>query len=104
MIQKADEGGAFEFAPGVRGPGNENFDTIRAIMDGEAGLTRLLEADPGTLVLFRGERALHRVTRVTGDRPRIIALFSYDRQPGMMFGEASQRRVFGRVEGEAPIP
>jgi hypothetical protein len=104
LLQAPESGGAFEFAPGVRDETDENFATVKAIMDGAPGLTRLQSVEPGTLVLFRGKRALHRVTRVSGPRPRIIALFSYDEAPGMVWDAAIQRRVFGRAAGEAPVP
>ena len=103
LLQKPQAGGLFEFAPGIRGDDAPNFDAVRAVMDGRPGLTRLLEVEPGTLALFRGAHALHRVTPVGGPRPRIIALFSFDRRPGVEFGEAAQRRVFGRTAGEAPV-
>lgn len=103
LLQAAENGGAFEFAPGLRSDEDENFEGVRAVMDGEPGLTRLLTAAPGTLALFRGRRALHRVTRVSGNRPRIIALLSYDERRDTVWGPEAQRRVFGRAAGEAPV-
>jgi hypothetical protein len=43
-------------------------------------------ASPDTLVLFNGKYALHRVSPggPTG-RPRIIAIFSYDKRPDQLF-------------------
>ena len=61
-----------------------------------AGLARP-ELRPGTLSLFRGQRSLHHVTRVAGARPRLIALFSYDRRPGMWFPDEVRRGVYGRL-------
>lgn len=49
---------------------------------------------PGTFVLFRGRRSIHRVAPVGPTaKPRLIALFSYDRQPGMVFPQATVRSV-----------
>ena len=56
----------------------------------------LLVLAPGTLSLFNGHRALHRVAPVTGRRPRIIALFSYAAQPGYIFSDHIHQRFFGR--------
>lgn len=102
LIQKAEAGGVFEFAPNIRTDDQENFDEVRAVMDERSGHVRRIAAEPGTLALFRGQRALHRVTRVRGPRPRIIALFSFDTRPGMHFGSDSQRRVFARTQNDPP--
>ena len=43
-------------------------------------------ARPDTQILFNGKYALHRVTPVgPTDRPRIIAIFSYDNRPDNLF-------------------
>ena len=104
LLQSAEQGGGFEFAPGIRSDDDENFDGVRAVMDRKPDLTRLLKVEPGTLVLFKGRHALHRVTPVAGGRPRIIALFSYDERPDTDWDRTRSRRVFGRAAGEAPVP
>lgn len=96
MIQSAAEGGEFEFAPNIRDENNPNYARVRDVMDEKPGTTQLLRAQSGTLALFRGRRALHRVTRVSGTQMRIIALLSYHEQPGLMNGPEAQFRVFGR--------
>jgi len=96
MVQSAQEGGAFEFAPNIRDDKDPNYGGVRDVMDGLPGTTRLIHARPGTLALFRGRYALHRVTRVSGSQMRIIALLSYHEQPGLMNGPEAQFRVFGR--------
>jgi len=93
-----------EFAPGIRDDGDENYDGVAAVMEGTPGLTRLIRAEPGTLALFRGRRALHRVTRVSGARPRIMMLLSFDEREETVWGAEAQRRVFGRAAGEALVP
>lgn len=104
LIQKPEDGGHFEYAPAIRDDDDENFDDVRAVMDERSDRIRQLAVEPGTLVLFQGSRALHRVTAVHGDRPRIIALFSYDENPDMMFGPATQMRVFGRTAEDTGRP
>jgi hypothetical protein len=37
------------------------------------------------------------VTEVEGARPRLIALFSYDKKPGMMFRPEVHLRALGRT-------
>jgi hypothetical protein len=39
----------------------------------------------GNLTVFKGDLSVHRVTPVTGEKRRIVALFSYDRNPGTTF-------------------
>ncbi|MSP87665.1 MAG: 2OG-Fe(II) oxygenase [Alphaproteobacteria bacterium] len=101
LLQAAEAGGRFEFAPAIRGPGDENLVGVAAAMDGTSPLLRQPPMAPGALILFRGRNSLHRVTPVLGARKRIIALFSYDRRPDMHFAERSRINVFGRSQ---PIP
>ncbi len=100
MIQQAESGGEFEFAPNVRDTGQPNYEGVRAVMDETPGSSRLIRAEPGTLALFRGRRSLHRVTRVRGSRQRIIALLSYHETPGLVNSPEAQHRVFNRAYGE----
>lgn len=104
LLQDGEAGGLFEYAPGVRSADAENYDAVRATMDEQPDTTRLLDLRPGTLALFQGRYALHRVTEVVGDRPRIIALFSYDEAPVSNHCADTHRRIFGRTVGEAPVP
>ena len=97
LLQDADEGGVFEFAPFVRSMDEPNFETVEAIMDGDRGPLRAIRARPGTLAIFAGKRSLHRVSPVHGDRTRIIALFSYDRVPDLVHDESVHMRTFGRT-------
>ncbi len=96
LLQDANEGGVFEFAPFVRSPEEPHFDTVAALMDGRGEL-RSIRAKPGTLAIFVGKRSLHRVTPVRGKRTRIIALFSYDRVPNLVHDESTHMRTFGRT-------
>lgn len=100
LLQPAEAGGAFEFAPWLRGDGAEDFDGAAAVMDGRWPGLRRLPAEAGTLTIFQGKRALHRVTPVAGARSRIIALFSYDRRPGMVFPERVRLSSVGRLAPE----
>jgi hypothetical protein len=42
----------------------------------------------GDFNVFMGDLSLHRVRPVIGDRKRIVALFCYDRNPGMVFDQS----------------
>ena len=78
LVDPADEGGLFEYAPATRTATDENFDGIQQILDGDPAGVRTLELRPGDLQIFRGRHSLHRVTLVTASsRPRHGAIFAY---------------------------
>ncbi len=97
MLQEADGGGAFEFAPGVRFAAPDAGATELAILDGRYGGVVRPDLKAGTLSLFNGHASLHRVAPVTGTRERIMALFNYMAEPGYVFSAEIQRKFFGRV-------
>jgi hypothetical protein len=96
LLQAADQGGGFEFVPGIRSAGPEATARELAVLDGhDPGILRPHLA-PGTLSLFNGHRALHRVAPVGPGRERIIALFSYADRPDYVFAPGIQEKFFGR--------
>ena len=95
LLQAPETGGAFEYAPGVD---TAAVDEIHAILDGHSPRTRLQKVEAGTLLLFRGRKALHRVTQVAGGEYRIIALLSYHTEPGFVYADEVKRNGLGRVE------
>ena len=97
LTQAADEGGLFEFVPNLRSGEDENFTAVKAILDGDDGPVRRLDLRPGDLQIFRGRHSLHRVTEVTGRRPRYTAIYSYAKQPGMVGRVARTRQLYGKV-------
>jgi hypothetical protein len=101
LLQKPELGGEFEFCPGIRTDEDENFAGVAAAMDGTASGLRRPSVEPGTLMLFRGKRSIHRVTPVAGPRRRVIAIFSYDRVPGMMFSDRTRLQAVGRTAAMA---
>ena len=88
-------GGIFEYAPGIRAPGNENYDAVRAVLDGESDLVKSLGLQVGDLQIFKGRYSMHRVAPLRGERHTVI--FGYSRQPGFIGSVESTRRVYGRV-------
>ncbi|MBT6512601.1 MAG: hypothetical protein HOL02_19410 [Rhodospirillaceae bacterium] len=97
MIQSAETGGRFEFYPNIANPDDENFEAVTAVFDGERKgiLTPPLEA--GTLNVFHGRYSIHHVTPVEGSRPRMLSIFSYHEEPGMMFPANTQKIYTGRT-------
>jgi hypothetical protein len=97
MLQDAESGGQFEYCPGVRTPADQGYAVVDRILAGTYDDVRRLPMAPGTLVLFRGRYALHRVTSIDGRRPRLMAVLSYDTKPGIMLSEPTRMTFYGRV-------
>ena len=94
LLQQPDDGGGFEYAPFIRSEDDENYAEVRRVFDGTSEQVRRPNFEPGTLVLFRGRRSIHRVAPVgKTSKPRLILLLSYDEKPGMVFPEATVRAV-----------
>ena len=86
LIQEPDSGGEFEYVPDLREDHDEHYDDVRAVFEAPRRHARRTDIRPGTLVLFNGKYALHRVAPVGPTKqPRIIAIFSYDRRPDKLF-------------------
>jgi alkylated DNA repair dioxygenase AlkB len=66
MYQQADEGGDFEFVPGLRTDDDENYEGVQDVLHGDRTSIKVLPSAPGTLAFFRGEHALHQVTPIQG--------------------------------------
>jgi len=99
MTRRADEGGTFEYSPGIREPGDENFDAVQSVLDGEKELVTELDLQVGDLQIFKGRYSLHRVNRIeSGIRHTVI--FGYSREPGFIGSVESTMKVYGRVMPE----
>jgi hypothetical protein len=96
MLQKSEDGGAFEYAPAIRNPESENYDGVSAVMDGERADVRTLPLKPGDLQIFKGRFSLHRVTEVKGEQPRYMAIFGYSEQPDVISRASRKLKLFGR--------
>ena len=81
LLQEPEGGGVFEYAPDIRSESDEHFEEVERVLDGEAGLTRILDIRAGTLTLFRGHYSLHRVTPVVGRIRRMQAILGYTVKP-----------------------
>lgn len=98
MIEAPVRGGAFEYVSAVRDAdaGDMNFEGVRRVLDGEREPKRLA-MEPGTLVLFRGRNALHRVAPVEGERTRMLVVLAYNTQPGIALSESARMTFYGRL-------
>lgn len=95
-IQNANEGGAFEYAPGIR-EGDENFAEVSRVLNGVSDRVKVLELEPGDLQIFRGRYSLHRVAPLRGQRRRYVAIFSYVEEPNMVGAPERTIQLYGRT-------
>jgi hypothetical protein len=98
LLQAPKSGGQFEYVRDLRDSeaGEVNFDGVAAVLDGEAVIERPTVTQ-GTLMLFRGRNAMHRVTPTIGRVTRILVLFAYNSEPGIALSEAARMTFFGRL-------
>ena len=65
------------------------------------GVDRNVKVNPlvaGTLNVFAGKNALHRVSTVRGTRSRFVAVYSYYDRPGVQFNAGERLGFYGRAE------
>jgi hypothetical protein len=95
LLQEAVAGGAFEYAPRLRTAEDENFAAVKRLFAGRYRDVRALPRRPGTLTIFKGRNAMHRVTAVQGERWRISALLSYDSLPNQFANDETNAFIYG---------
>jgi hypothetical protein len=103
MLRQAQRGGAYEYAPFIRGPEAENFSAIESVLDERSSFVHKLEQRAGDLVVFQGRYTLHRVTEVGGTEARLVAVLSYDAQPGKTLSPHTQMTFYGRSRQADPV-
>lgn len=104
LLQAPLDGGAFEYVKDVRDAdrGEMNFDGVRSILDGDTP-PEILSIAPGTLVLFRGRNAMHRVTPTIGSRTRYLVVLAYNDAPDIALSPSARMTFYGRLgPNEAP--
>ena len=99
MLQPPKSGGSFEYVPKIRGLENEK-EIVSCVLDGDRSQVVELPFTAGTLLIFGGQQTIHRVTRVGGDRPRLVPIFCYSEQPNMKNSESVRKLFWGRTGNE----
>ncbi|MBU2967550.1 hypothetical protein Q4508_10755 [Amphritea sp. 2_MG-2023] len=95
MILRPEEGGEFQYSPGIRQPGDENYEEVQKILDGDLTKVKSLTLNTGDLQLFMGRFSIHRVAPAKGKR--LSTLFGYAEKPGMIGRIKRTKDVYGRV-------
>nr|CAA6802393.1 MAG: arpA protein - Streptomyces griseus [uncultured Thiotrichaceae bacterium] len=98
MIQEAEQGGVFEYVGGMRdsGKGDMNYEGVEQVLQGEVD-TKQLAMKAGSLVMFRGRDAIHRVTPNEGETTRLLVVLAYNSQPGIALEDEAMKNFYGRV-------
>jgi len=94
-LQNSEAGGEFVCFPYIRDEEEENFEAVKAVFRGDQEPPVSVVFAPGTLTIFRGRRSLHRVNHAVGHRDRLMAIFSYHREPGFTWPERAIRMSKG---------
>ena len=97
MIQKPENGGIFEYCPNIREPGNENFDEVRKVLDGDRTRVRQLKLEPGDLQIFKGRFTLHRVTKVEGQNSRYMCIPAYVLDTWRVNTPEHSKAIYGKI-------
>lgn len=97
-LQDSETGGEFEYVRHIRSKENENYDAVAKVLNGGRDGVEVLKMPPGSLILFEGRYTIHRVTRIKGETPRLIALLSYDTKPDTDSSDYLKMIRYGRLK------
>jgi hypothetical protein len=97
MYQQPESGGEFVYAPGLRSDEDPNYEGVQRVLQGDTSVVKPLPSAPGTLALFHGHNALHRVLPIGGSRPRINSVLTYGEVPDMRLSDLTSQLFYGRT-------
>ena len=97
LLQMPEAGGEFEYAPYLRSETDENYEGVSRVVADPGAHALRPPMGLGDFNVFMGDLSLHRVTPVIGARRRVVALFSYDRRPGMVFDQSYIDELHGGI-------
>jgi len=97
LVQKAEKGGLFEYAPDIRSKDNENFEEVTKVLKGDRKKVKSLDLKPGDLQIFKGRFSMHRVTKIEGKISRYIALPCYVKDPLKINKPEHSKQVYGKA-------
>lgn len=95
MLREPESGGDFEYFPAIRSAEDERYDDVATALDG-AVEPRVLPTAPGTLAIFQGRHALHRVSPVQGSTTRMNSVLTFGTEPDMCLSALTQELFYGR--------
>lgn len=101
MYQQATQGGDFEYVPALRTKDDERFDDVKKVLQGDRSRIKVQTGEPGTLAFFHGNCAMHRVTLVEGEIPRINSVLTYGEHDNMRLNDLTSELFYGRTSPAA---
>ena len=96
MLQAPDRGGRFEMHPNTRSDSDPNYAMVSEVLLGQAEGIVEVGREEAALCIFRGCNSLHRVSPVEGERLRIMGVFVYENEPGIIGDAEVNETVYGR--------
>jgi hypothetical protein len=106
MLQEPEGGGIFEIAPEIlerQDDDGVDMSALAGVLRGDKTNVIQVPRAPGSLVIFRGDRSVHRVSPIEGDRLRLMAVLVYEQKPGVMGRPEVNATIYGPrvVQGAA---
>ena len=98
LIQKPISGGYFEYIRDFRSSSvNEShYEQVSNLLDNKCSPQRL-KMENGSLVLFRGKNAIHRVTPTEGGLTRVLSVLAYNSRPDVKLSKSARMTFFGKL-------
>lgn len=98
LIQAPEAGGSFEYIENMRDAdaGEMNYEGVQKVLNNKLKV-KTLAAQAGTLTLFRGRNAIHRVTPTEGGTTRVLTVLAYNSKPGVALSESARMTFYGRI-------
>jgi hypothetical protein len=97
LLQSPLAGAEFQYRQNLRSDADPNYDGVAKLLRNRDPAVETISLGAGDLNVFKGKNTAHRIKPVEGDRPRIIAVFSYYEAPGRWFTPDEQQGFYGRV-------
>jgi len=97
LVQKAEKGGLFEYAPDIRSKDNENFEEVTKVLKGDRKKVKSLDLKPGDLQIFKGRFSLRRVTNIEGNRSRYLCIPAFVLDPWRVNTPEHSKAIYGKV-------
>ena len=96
-LQDSEEGGKFEYVRNIRSQNDPCYNEVKDLLLGSRKNVEVLYNPPGCLVLFEGRHTIHRVTKIRGNKLRLMALYGYALAPNITSTDYLRKIRYGRT-------
>jgi hypothetical protein len=97
LLKPADDGGFFEYLPGLRSADDECYDDVKKVLDGDRSKVKRLKLNAGDLQFFLGRFSLHQVTENIGHSDRLLLIMSFTEKPGVIGNRVRVQSLYGKI-------